>query len=409
MIKNIFSRIFTYIFSAQIQKYEALLAQKEQEINVLTHNLATDKVLYQQNILELRKKEQELLTENELLKESHEEILLLQKKTFEDTTKKIQANEKVLLKALEKLKASEALTKSKTIELEEKNAQILAQNEELHKNQEEILAQRDFIEQKNRELAERDKQVSSSISVAKTIQHAILPLGKELATVFKEHFVIYQPKDIVSGDFYWIAKMENATVLVVADCTGHGVPGAFTSLIGSILLDKIVRVWKITDPAEILDKLHEEVKTTLRQEDTDNRIGMDVAIVTITDYTDNKVNILFAGAKRPLWYVLPNTQEILEIKGERKAIGGIQNQNKAFLTHQLSLEKGTTIFLGSDGFTDQCNAQRINFSEKRLKALISENINEPLEKQKEVYLEALKTYSVGTLQRDDIMLFGFKL
>ncbi|WP_027000386.1 SpoIIE family protein phosphatase [Eisenibacter elegans] len=298
--------------------------------------------------------------------------------------------------------------KAQQFQIEHQNQEILVQNEEMHQQQEEILAQRDFIEKKNAELEERDRQIRSSINAAMTIQEAILPYKAKLDHLLGEHFVIYSPKDMVSGDFYWLNEAEGHTILAAVDCTGHGVPGAFMSLIGNTLLDKIVRVWNITDPAEVLTRLHEEVRTVLRQEETKNNNGMDMVLISF-QRSQNQTQLAFCGAKNSLYYILPQGQEVLELKGDRRAIGGEQNENKRFHTQHLTLPPGTLVYLGSDGIEDQNNLKRKKFGARYLRQILLENAQSPLHVQKLQLGAALAEHMAGTAQRDDMLLIGFKI
>jgi serine phosphatase RsbU (regulator of sigma subunit)/PAS domain-containing protein len=298
--------------------------------------------------------------------------------------------------------------KAQQFQIEHQNQEILVQNEEMHQQQEEILAQRDFIEKKNAELEERDRQIRSSINAAMTIQEAILPYKAKLDHLLGEHFVIYSPKDMVSGDFYWLNEAEGHTILAAVDCTGHGVPGAFMSLIGNTLLDKIVRVWNITDPAEVLTRLHEEVRTVLRQEETKNNNGMDMVLISF-QRSQNQTQLAFCGAKNSLYYILPQGQEVLELKGDRRAIGGEQNENKQFYTQHLTLPPGTLVYLGSDGIEDQNNLKRKKFGARYLRQILLENAQSPLHVQKLQLGAALAEHMAGTAQRDDMLLIGFKI
>lgn len=292
-------------------------------------------------------------------------------------------------------------------ELQFKTEEIEAQNEELHQNQEELMAQREFIDQKNVELVRKNKMINSSINVAFTIQQAILPYEGKIRNLLKDYFFLYRPKDVVSGDFYWLNHLENKTILVVADCTGHGVPGAFMTLIGNTLLDKIVRVWKIVDPAKILDRLHEEIQIVLRQEETKNTSGMDVVVLSIEPHDDQHQKVIFAGAKNPLYYSI-DLKDIEVIKGDRKAIGGLQPSFN-FTSHEVLLPKGSLIYAGSDGLQDQNNRKRRVLGSKNLIAHLKQNMHLPLSEQHTEIEKMLERHMLGTTQRDDILFMGMRL
>lgn len=255
-------------------------------------------------------------------------------------------------------------------------------------------------------LKERENLLSS-IRYAQRIQEAILPLNSKMNEALKEHFIIFKPKDNVSGDFYWLSKIQEKTVIAVVDCTGHGVPGAFMSMIGNTLLNHIVNERLIFDPAEILVNLHKGVRTALKQErnELDTTDGMDVCLCVI----DSKENTLsFSGAKRPL-YLIENG-EFLEIKGDRKSIGGIQKEvHRKFTTHKKIIESDLVLYLTTDGFGDQSNPEGKKFGTKRLKAFLQEISNNKIKTQKELVLSELASHQLEEEQRDDITVLGIRL
>ena len=326
---------------------------------------------------------------------------------------------------LKKQKAKLAhLVQERTLELEQKNEhlqeaydvvnaqkqEITTRNEELHQQQEELASQRDFIVEKNKILERQSRQIQLSISAAMTIQQAILPYERKMETLLRNYFVLYRPKDMVSGDFYWLNKIGNQIIFVVADCTGHGVPGAFMTLIGNTLLDKIVRVWNVTDPAEILERMHKEVRTVLKQRYTGNSNGMDALVMNITtnvESTERKV--VFASAKMPFFFVKKGSKEVQRMKGDRRHIGGVQKNKKPFCNQETSFFPGDTIYLGSDGYVDQCNRNRKSFGTRRFNDLLTRLVDFPMEKQKGYMEEALDEYMEGTPQRDDILMIGVRV
>ena len=285
---------------------------------------------------------------------------------------------------------------------------ILQKNEELIRQKEEILLQRNFIEEKNTELTHRNHQIGKSIEAAQTIQLALLPFEHKLQTFLPEHFIIFRPKDVVSGDFYWIEQIGTKTIIVAMDCTGHGVPGAFMSLIGNILIDRVVKLKEILDPAQILTNLHHEIEYSLHQSENTNTEGMDVAVVLLELQDDQTTQVTFSGAHRPMHYC-DKVGEIKELKGARRAIGGKQNLNKNFTNQVLFLPKESVIYVGSDGFNDQNNAQREKLGELNFKKLLCQYAALPMSEQKKAFEVFLDDYTKGTEQRDDILLIGIKL
>jgi serine phosphatase RsbU (regulator of sigma subunit)/tetratricopeptide (TPR) repeat protein len=301
------------------------------------------------------------------------------------------------------------LLAAKNATIEAQNSELQAQAEELQQNQEEIMAQRDAIAQQNEILAEQNDKIEKSINAAKTIQTAILPYQEQMQKMFKDFFVVFRPRDVVSGDFYFAKEVDNKIVVAAVDCTGHGVPGAFMSLIGSTLLEKIVLVYKITDPAAILEKLHEEVKTLLRQKETGNRDGMDMALCVLEKQADGKVKVDFAGAKRPLYYTEGNDTQVFMLKGTRKSIGGEQNENLHFETQTITLPPNSCLYLSTDGIIDQNDAERVKLGESKLKYTLSSVVQKPMEVQKKSVEEMLDMHQRGTLQRDDMLMIGIRV
>ncbi|MCB2194998.1 MAG: SpoIIE family protein phosphatase [Bacteroidetes bacterium] len=270
-----------------------------------------------------------------------------------------------------------------------------------------IRIQKQKIEEQRDILDLQNKKINASIHYAQNIQRAILPVKNQIENIF-ESFIIYKPKDIVSGDFYWFAQLQNTAFLAAVDCTGHGVPGAFMSMIGSSLLNEIVLEKKITEPAKILSLLNEKVIESLRQKETENNDGMDVCFIAI-DLTTKKIT--FSGAKRPLFIYKSKTSQLDEIKGDRLSIGGKKRlqEETTFNNHVVETSTGDILYLSSDGLTDQNNADRKRFGSNRLREIILNNISEPMMKQREHIEKELNDFQQDEEQRDDITLIGIKI
>jgi len=272
------------------------------------------------------------------------------------------------------------------------------------------------IQQQKNKLQLQNTKLNDSLTYAENIQEAILPVRNQLRDVF-EAFIIYQPKDIVSGDFYWFTQLEGQnhrppiTFLAVVDCTGHGVPGAFMSMIGNRLFNEIITEKRITDPAGILYYLNHSIVEALKQERTDNTDGMDVCLITM-EHNDQPVRkISFAGAKRPLFYYKENKQAIKKIKGDRYSIGGINKnkKEKQFNTQQLSLERGDILYLTTDGIFDQINDEGKRFSTRRFTASLERNIDQSMEEQGKRLEEEWRYFKGESEQRDDLTVVGAKI
>jgi serine phosphatase RsbU (regulator of sigma subunit) len=263
------------------------------------------------------------------------------------------------------------------------------------------------------EIEQKNNQITTSIRYAETMQKAILPLDETFNKNFTDHFKIYIPKDIVSGDFYWCLPLEKETFLALVDCTGHGVPGAFMSLIGNNSLNEIVNQKNVREPALILEELNASIRKALRQEFTDNDDGMDVALCRIDKpEKDGKVKVVFAGAKRNMLYCAQKMgKELFEIKGDKKTVGGFFKGSKStqFSNQEIELEKGDLIYMFTDGLSDQPNNIGEKFSSVKLKELLRTNAHLTLSEQQTIIMEELKLHQSGASQRDDITLIGVRI
>jgi len=269
-------------------------------------------------------------------------------------------------------------------------------------------AEIEITKQKN-ELKEKNDHITSSINYAQTIQTAILPVQENIDNQF-ENFIIFRPKDIVSGDFYWYSEIEKYIYIASLDCTGHGVPGAFMSMIGNTLLNEIVNSKRILETNNILTKLDELIKISLRQENSSNTDGMDVCFCRI-EKTENSTIVNFTGAKRPLLVYKQGDIEIESIKGSRKSIGGnLRKRNiEDFSVQEIVFENMGIIYLSTDGFCDQNDVERKKYGSVQLCNLLINNIDKPMNEQRIILEESLDNWMSGEKQRDDISMIGIKL
>nr|MCU0445798.1 SpoIIE family protein phosphatase [Microscillaceae bacterium] len=291
----------------------------------------------------------------------------------------------------------ETLVEFKTREVSEQN-RILAK-------------QRDEISHQKRLVEKRNDNITNSINYAKRIQEAILPPLDEIRTFLPESFIYFEPKDIVSGDFYWISAphhSQDKLVVAAVDCTGHGVPGAFMSMIGNDLLNEIVNLREVIEPDRILQELHSSINKTLKQQDTFNRDGMDLVLCVIDKI---QKTVEFAGAKNAL-YVIQN-QELSEIKGDKMPIGGYYKElepSRTFTKHTIHIDQPTYFYLLSDGFQDQYGEHsRKKFSRQQIRKVLLEIHHKSLEEQREIIAHTIQTWKGNEDQIDDILVFGFKL
>ncbi|HAI75400.1 MAG TPA: hypothetical protein DCM08_04065 [Microscillaceae bacterium] len=316
----------------------------------------------------------------------------------------------------ETLLSQQAKIQEQNIDIHFKNQRLELLNERSKSNEEVLKKAYIKLKENDQRIKEQlhtievsNKTLSSSINAAQTIQNAILPQKDVLKTFIGDYLLIYKPKNIVSGDFYWFCQYQESTFLAVLDCTGHGVPGAFMTLIGSILLDKIINVQGVTSPAEVLAQLHQEVERVLRQKETGNINGIDIAILKISPQVDNTYVLTFSGAKRPLWYWDVQNLALSQIQGARRSIGGEQDESVAFVDHHIHLSLGSLVYLFSDGFADQNDFKRRKLGEERLYSFVAGIVGLPLTQQQALLEELLAIQMNNCEQRDDIIFLGFKL
>ena len=269
--------------------------------------------------------------------------------------------------------------------------------------------QEEKLKKRNNELDKKNKQIMSSIKYAKNIQDAILPQEDYFTQTFDSHFILFLPKDIVSGDFYWVSQVDDKIFLAAVDCTGHGVAGAFMSMIGNTMLNQIINEQGIVDPAQILHALNENIQIALKQDTSKNKDGMDLGLCCIMPPDDSgKRVVTYAGAKRPLYVACRN--ELFELKGDRYSIGGwFGIDSPKFTNKSLDLEVGDIIYLTTDGYGDAANQRRKKLGERRLKEMLLEHSKETMNQQKRLLFKALNEHQLGAEQRDDITVIGVKL
>jgi len=281
-----------------------------------------------------------------------------------------------------------------------------------------------LLEKQAAEIAEKSKiieikkeETEQSILYAKRIQYAILPPDNEINKYLKNYFIYYKPKDIVSGDFYFFSdqyandKDKSGTVTIAAvDCTGHGVPGAFMSMVGNEKLKDALDV--SSNPQSVLMELNKGIKQALRQESEDGtKDGMDIAICTLPAFINSeKAIIKYAGANRPLWLVRKNSNFVEEFRATKQAIGGHTDINQVFDQVELELNKGDTIYLHSDGYADQFGGPtKKKLMTKKFKEILCSIQHLSLNDQKEYLKKFMEDWCVDTEQIDDILVIGIKI
>ncbi len=303
-------------------------------------------------------------------------------------------------------------------ELEEKvrqrTAEIMAQKEEIEAQRDAIQEQRNILSDINKslqkaylEIEEQKKHIEDSIHYARRIQNAILPPNEHVKKLLPEAFILYKPKDIVSGDFYWMAEIHGKLLVAAVDCTGHGVPGAFMSIVGNNQLNYAVNVKGIARPAEILDSINEGVTKALRQTrlSTSVRDGMDIALISI----DRQSKIIeYAGAFNPL-YIIRN-DELIKVEADKFAIGGYMGERlRKFTNHRVKFHDGDMLYLFSDGYADQFGGEDdTKFLIKRFRELLLKIHPEPVKDQMEILEQIHMDWKGESYQIDDILVIGIR-
>lgn len=264
-------------------------------------------------------------------------------------------------------------------------------------------------------IEKKNENITDSLKYAQRIQKAILGSEEEILCNFREGFIFFQPKDIVSGDFFWFSQVffnrvekSSRRILIAADCTGHGVPGAFMTVMGNALLDEIVNERSITDPHLILHELDKKIVATLQKQNFNQNDGMDMVVLVVEEKDNHTKFIHWAGAKNPLYYVREG--KLHEIKGDKFPIGGNQlKANKAFNTHTFSLQDDDIFYLFTDGFQDQFGGQENKkYMVKRFRNFLLDISKLPMNEQRERLAQEFTAWKGNREQTDDVLVMGIK-
>jgi serine phosphatase RsbU (regulator of sigma subunit) len=278
---------------------------------------------------------------------------------------------------------------------------VVFQFKVINKNYEQIIGkQKTDLEHKN-------KEITDSINYAQRIQNANLPNKNEVYKALKNSFILFKPKDIVSGDFYYFKQKDNLLFIAAADCTGHGVPGAFMSFVCSEKLDAALA--QTTNVAELLSGTNRGVKMALNQTNTDEstRDGMDIALCSI-DLATNTIS--YAGANRPIWIIRNNATEAEEIKATKTAIGGLTSHEQAFELHQFKLNKGDTFYVFSDGYADTFSGlTNKKLTTKAFKQLLLNMQQHTMLEQEQLLNTFINDWKGNAEQIDDILVIGVRM
>ncbi len=272
---------------------------------------------------------------------------------------------------------------------------------------EEVVKQKDELEIQRDEIADKNRSITDSIEYAKRIQNAVLPSQELAQEILPEHFILFRPRDIVSGDFYWMTKKGNKIVVIAADCTGHGVPGAFMSMLGVSFLNEIVNRHQVTSADVILNSLRTDIKKTMGQKGKEGEAkdGMDIALCII-DLEEMKMQ--YAGAYNPLY--LYRNNELIEYKADRMPIGIYVKEKESFTNNLIDLQKGDVFYIASDGYQDQFGGEDgQKFKTKNYKELLLEIHQKPMAEQREILDKTIDEWRGEWEQVDDIIIVGIRV
>ncbi len=380
------------------------------ELHIADLSLQKDKVSKAKYILELMKLRAKTHEDSMLIQEREAEILLAEKEISETEKALLYANNKIQLQEYQ-IKNQRIIVIGISIFL----ALVLIFFFVLYKNYKQK-------QKMNLVLAQKNEEITDSIEYAQKIQTVILPELSDLKEIFNDAFIFFKPKDIVSGDFYWVKTIENTTFFSVIDCTGHGVPGAIVSIIGFDGLERAVNEFGLRQPAKILDKLNEIVTSILSKSvKAGVKDGMDLAFCS---FSYNTFILEFAGAHNPI-YIVSNKSQLTEnenniepnlanenlflyeIKADRQAIG---NSSKPFKNHTIKLSKGDYIYLFSDGFADQFGGENLDkYKYKNFKKLLLDTQKQKLEDQNNLISNTLNNWKGTYEQIDDISIMAIRI
>ncbi|MCF8296454.1 MAG: YfiR/HmsC family protein [Saprospiraceae bacterium] len=400
---------------AELKELESEIDEKQQILNEKIKLLAIQKN-------EIEKQEQEIISKRKEIVRQYS-ILSKQKSEISKQERKINNQKKILSQYLVQLEKQKLIMyffvvlfflvsglgyfiyRSYKIK-KEANILLEIKNRRINKQKEEIEIQRDNISDQYERISAQKKQITDSIYYAQRIQRAILPNLEDFDEALDNFFILYKPKDIVSGDFYWETKHDDNIVVVAADCTGHGVPGAFMSMLGMTFLNDIVNREGIIKPSEILNLLRNNIIDSLHQSGENQMLydGMDIAVCTI----NSKTNIIqFAGANNPMFII--RNKELIQFKGDNMPVA-IHDNMVSFTNKEFQLKKNDCIYIFSDGYVDQFGGvQGKKFLRKRLKNTLIDLHSLSMANQKEKLDLIFEEWKNTHEQIDDVLIIGIKI
>ena len=385
---------FVYLHK-QKKRIEILQQQHATENNYVSLKTIEEeriKTAHEKRIADIENDKINLALEKEKLAEKNKRMWAMNETVYKEK-KKVDEE-------IEKLNDEKAKLEQAKNKLDEKVKKLWATSTAVHKEKERINIIKQEIERKHQEIVD-------SVTYAQRIQEAILPSRIEINQAIPYNAMMFKPRDIVSGDFYWFSQKGEESILACVDCTGHGVPGAFMSMIGNTLLNQIVNERDIIQPNLILNELNKEITSALKQDaaGSDSRDGMDISILKINLI---KNELQYAGANRPLYYIRNN--ELIETKANKVAIGGhMPEEEKNFSLHTFDLQKGDTIYLSTDGYADQFNSSDKKLMTKRFKEILLSIQHLTMLEQEQYLAQFIDEWRGITEQTDDILVVGVRV
>lgn len=278
---------------------------------------------------------------------------------------------------------------------------LIKRQEELEETVEERTAE---LVEKHKQLEESHREIKDSITYAKRIQNAILPPRKLVKEYIPQSFILYKPKDVVAGDFYWMTHVDQKILFAAADCTGHGVPGAMVSVICNGGLNRSVNEFHLTDPGEILDKTRELVLQEFEKSEEEVKDGMDIALCSL----EGK-QLSYAGANNSIWVIRNGSDQVEEIKANKQPIGNYRKP-EPFTTHSIELEKGDTFYIFSDGYVDQFGGDKgKKFKSLNFKLLLLSIQDKNMDQQRDLIDQRFEEWKGNTEQVDDVCVIGVRV
>lgn len=411
-----------------IREQQFLVARKERENRLLEQEKQLSELKLSEEVAkqEALERQKQVLEQKQRLDQLELEKQKSDKQALVGTVIGVGVLMLLILASLISTRRKKQLLAEQKQVIEEKNRDLEQKNEEISTQRDEIEAQRNMVFEQKQAIEAYNDEIMKSIEYAKRLQAAALPVITELNEKVKDQFVFFRPRDVVSGDFYWFAEVEGKLVVTVADCTGHGVPGAFMSMMGMSLLKELVQKEYITHPGVILRRMRKEIINTMGQKGIsgEQRDGMDLALIT---YDPQERKIDYAGAYNSLYIVrnkiLPAPQleigklepdqengsfVLYEVPADKMPIAHFDRMDK-FRNHEIPVYEGDTIYMFTDGFADQFGGVKgKKFMYKPFKRLLLKNAQLPLEKQQDLLSVILDEWMGDIAQVDDICVMGLR-